>query len=133
MFKGDMGQAQQWAAYPPGVQQNINNANRVVGQMATDLFTPEEYIAARQAVPNIIVMPSVAGWPTPQPQAVPPPGDPAATPSRLEGYGAKPVQGKPGVYADAKGRHFKEEGGRVLQWSPSANKWVDITDRLTAK
>lgn len=54
------------------------------------------------------------------------------TGSRLAALGAAPVKGreKEGVYSDARGRHFKEVGDRIEQWSASANKWVDVTDKI---
>ena len=130
-FKGDMGQAQQWAANPGGVQQTANAMYRMAGQAATGYFTPEDLGRIMSSFTQNPLPAVRPGGTEPAPPGVQSPGGPAATRSgRLEGYGAKPVPNKPGVYEDARGRHFKEEGGRVLQWSPSANKWVDITDRL---
>ena len=129
-FKGDMGAAQQWAANPAGVQQSANAAYRLAGNAAlTNMFTAEDIGKMMSG----FIGNGPGAFPTVRPGgagAPPPDAPPAATGGRLLSMGAKPVQGKQGVFADSKGRHFREVGDRVEQWSPSANKWVDITDRL---
>ena len=124
-FGGDMGRAQQWAANPSGVQQEANARLRFAGQGAMGYYTAEEVINMVNAFQKYS-FPSVRPGGTEPPAQAPPP----TTRPRLADMGTKPVAGKPGVFADAKGRHFREVGDRVEQWSPSANKWVDITDRL---
>ena len=125
-FGGDMGRAQQWAANPSGVQQEANARLRFAGQGAMGYYTAEDVINMVNAFQKSPFPSARPGGGTEPPVQAPP----ATTRPRLADMGTKPVAGKPGVFADAKGRHFREVGDRVEQWSPSTNKWVDITDRL---
>lgn len=79
------------------------------------------------------VVKAVKGSPItgPQEPAAPPVAPPAPAKPNLASMGVNPVQGKPGVFADPKGRHFKQQGDSILQWSPSQSKWVDVTAAIS--
>jgi hypothetical protein len=126
--------AMTWAMDPNRQNKDYWQANRTALdiQKSGGGFSAADLAATLKAVLDRTPIATRGGDTTtpPPPPVVPKPTAPPTVPN-LASLGAKPVAGKPGVFADPKGRHFKQQGNSILQWSPSKSDWVDVTAAIT--